>query len=335
MGRRRTTNLHLPARVYSSRGSLFYVDPGTGKWHPLGREWDRPAREKWLELTTGKATEGTVADLLDRFMVWAEGEVRAGRRSHRTLDGNILEAKMLKLVFGRMQWGAVTSKHIAQYLRKRTTKDGRKSPVRANREIALLSSAYSWAMGEEDLSVESNPCYGVRRNTEKPRKRYVETAEVVQFGRRCCPPWLRAYLVLKRLIAKRQGDMLVLGRRNLTDRGIDCTTSKTGERSIVRWTWATRKVVGAILALHGAQPKLWLFPARHGGRMTTAGFKSAWQRAMARWAVASGARFWEHDIRAKAASDVDAEHAQQLLGHATGAMTKRYRRAPQRVDPAR
>jgi len=331
MGRRRTSNQHLPQKVYFSRGSYFYVD-AAGRWHRLGQAWDREAKERWLELTTGKATEGTVADLLDRFLVHAEAQVRAGRRSHRTLDGNEAEAKVLKLVFGRMPWGAVTSKHVAQYLRRRTDKTGRPAPVRANREVALLSSAYSWAMGEAGIEIQSNPCYGVRRNTERPRRHYVETRDIVRFGKTCCPPWLRAYIVLKRLTAKRQGDMIALGRRDLTERGIDTTASKTGVRDIVRWSWALRLAVRAALALHGEQPKLWLFPARHGGRLTSAGFKSAWQRAMAQW---DGPRFWEHDIRAKTASDVDAEHAQQLLGHASGATTRRYRRAPRRVDPAR
>lgn len=334
MGRRRTRNLHLPQRVYFNRGWHFYVDDA-GRWHRLGQKWDREAREKWIELSTGHATQGTVADLLDRFLAWSEGEVRAGRRAARTHEDNIREARVLKLVFGAMPWSAVTSRHVARYLRERTDKSGRPAPVRANREIALLSSAYAWAMGEPSLSVEANPCYGVRRNTERPRRRYVETRELVAFGK-TCPKWLRAYVVLKRLLGARQADMLALSRRNLTDRGIDYTAGKTGERRIVRWSWALRRVVAVALALHGEQPKLWLFPTRYGGRMSSSGFKSAWQRAMRQWVASGGVRFAEHDIRAKTASDLTLEHAQQLLGHASPATTRRiYQRGPRRVDPAR
>jgi len=47
-------------------------------------------------------------------------------------------------------------------------------------------------------------------------------------------------------------------------------------------------------------------------------------------------RFAEHDIRAKTASDIEADHATDLLAHADRKTTERvYRRKPQRVSPLR
>ena len=80
-----------------------------------------------------------------------------------------------------------------------------------------------------------------------------------------------------------------------------------------------------------------LFPSRYGTQQTARGFKSAWQRAMAEYVAAGGARFWEHDIRAKSGSDAQTDaRAQDLLGHASASTTRRhYRRAPAKVRPLR
>lgn len=71
--------------------------------------------------------------------------------------------------------------------------------------------------------------------------------------------------------------------------------------------------------------------------MTTAGFKTEWQKAMARYAADGFEHFWEHDIRAKAGSDAKSdEAASELLDHTTTSTTKRhYRHAPVKRMPAR
>lgn len=357
MGRRRSQNLHLPSGVYHSRGSYFWRDPSTGKWHPLGQKWDREARAKWAEFSTGKAKDGTVAQLLDSFLKHCEGVVRAGKRSHDTHTVNELEAVQLKAFFGRMHYLDVTGKHCASYLKKRKDKHGRLVPVRANREIAFLSSAYSWAMGEDNYEVQVNPCYGVRRNPEEPRKRYVDTGELRRFTRGVrqadgsmkvyVPRWVRCYALLKRLTALPQSDMLDLDDSHITERGIVYIRNKTartdGVPVIYRWTWALRIVVASALAMRQPLPENVqplaprpLFPSRYGTRRSRQGFKTAWQIGMVEYAKDGFKRFWEHDIRAKVASDADdIEHARKMLNHATQATTKRYRRGPRLVSPAR
>ncbi len=57
MAGRRGKDRHLPDRVYFHRGWHFYVDDA-GKWHQLGKAWDREAKEAWLELSEGKSPDG-------------------------------------------------------------------------------------------------------------------------------------------------------------------------------------------------------------------------------------------------------------------------------------
>lgn len=339
MGRRRKSAFHLPNKVYFNRSFYWYVDPN-GHWHKLGKLWNREARNEYDRLSLGRAPGGTAAELLDAYLVHAENLVRERKRSRRTLDDNYAEARFLKLVFGRTAYTEITEKHVATYLRKRKDEHGKPAPIRANREAALLSSAYAWAMGEDAFEVTRNPCYGVRRNTETPRDRYVETMELQRFTRVYAPDWMRCYVLLKRLIGIRQGDMLRITRGALGDRGLEVEVGKTGKKLRFRWTWALRMVVAALLKLQGDDEKIkpiQLFVTAPGRPLTRLGFKSAWQRAMNAYVAAGNDRFWEHDIRAKSASDANStRRAQELLDHESAATTQRhYRRGTAKVSPFR
>jgi integrase len=153
-------------------------------------------------------------------------------------------------------------------------------------------------------------------------------------------------VLLKRVTALRQADMLRLTRSCVTERGLELTAGKTGRKMIICWSWALRVNVDAALAVSGEAPPLPnkvaelrrpLFPSRYGTQMSTQGFKTAWQRAMQAYAAAGFDRFWEHDIRAKSASDASStSRAQELLDHESAATTQRhYRRAPAKVRPLR
>jgi integrase len=337
--------------VYFKDGRYRYLDPAN-KWHTLGKEWGREARAEFDRLSRGTAPPQTVSALLDAFLKHRESQVRAKEVAMRTLDDNEQEAKTLRMVFGQMPVSAVKRQHVARYLRERTGKDGKPAPVRANREAALLSSAFSWAMGLRDWDINENPCYGVRRNTERPRRRYIETSELARW-KQTAPARLRAFVLLKRLTGSRQGELLALTRGSITDRGLQIGISKTGRTKVVRWSWALRVTIKAILSLDqnakteeekqeekvvpfvdpATKP---LFPSRYRDALTSRGFKSAWIRAMRPYLAAGGAPFRENDIRAKTASDMSTAAAQELLDHASPAITRRtYQRAPVKVRPLR
>jgi integrase len=335
--RRRSNPQGLPSRVYAKHGAYHYVDRA-GQWHRVGEKWDRVAKEKWAELSSGQAPLGTVAKLLDEFMAWAKQEVISGRRSNATYATNLFEAAQLKLVFGRMLAHQVTRPHVGKYLKKRADRKGVPRPVRANREISLLSSAYSWALGHDDWpSIGENPCFGVRHNREAARKRYVESAELARFGREAAPRWLRCYCILKRVAGLRQADMLRLGRPADGDGWIRTVIGKVKKPARIKRTWAVNIVLRALAAnqRERAIASTLLFPTDAGAMMTGSGFKSAWRRAMAKHIAAGYERFRENDIRAKAASDADDLHAaQKLLAHESAATTQRhYRRGVAKIVP--
>lgn len=336
--------MKLPPRCYQKNGAIYYVDLAR-KWHRLGKTWDRDAQKEYDRVARGTAPPRTVAAMLDAFLKHREALVRMGDTSARTLADNEIEAVNLRMTFGLMDADTVNSADIARYLKRRTNpKTGRHSPVRANRERALLSSAYSWAMGEEDWEIITNPCLGVKRNKERARTRYIGTSELAAWKRHATDR-LRAYVLLKRLIAARQSDVLGLGLQHLSERGINYQAGKTRRPVRVRWTWALRIVIEALKKIRQQQIDTLrreapistaLFLSRFRNQLAAGGFRTEWQRTMALYVKAGGVRFRENDIRAKSASDLPLDRAQELLDHASPAITKRvYQRAPTNVRPLR
>ena len=332
-GRRHHNPLGLPGRVYWHHGAFCYVDRA-GHWHRLGKQWDKAARIEWARLSGGEAERGTVAELLDAFLVHVRALVAAGKRAPRTVADNEVEAENLKRSFGHMQQGKLRRKHVAGYLEAALEA---KRGVRANREVGFLSSAYSW--GGRKVGLEENPCYGVRRNTETPRERSPEGWELRKFGKDYCPPWLRCYVLLKHLTGCRQGDLLALMRdAGTSQRLVTKEGKKRGRVRKFRWTWALRTVWNALLAIKRVKDDkvapAYVFITSDGSPITRFGFKSAWQRAMNKWVADGHERFTEHDIRSRTANDAGTvEDAQAILGD--GAAIRVYRRGAQNVKPLR
>lgn len=224
--------------------------------------------------------------------------------------------------------------HVARYLTL-CREAGR--GIRANREISLLSSAYAWAMGQS-LGVDRNPCYGVRRNRQRPRGRCPSVREVLLFARHYAPRWLRVFLLLKLLTGHRQADVRQLLRSAGTDRGLVMAEGKKRDRRRrYRWTRSLRIVWAAALALERPTSSVCLFTTRSGGQMTASGLKSAWARAMKAWKADGREPFAENDVRATAATAAKTlALAQELLGHNNPAITGDvYRRGEVKVRPLR
>jgi integrase len=109
------------------------------------------------------------------------------------------------------------------------------------------------------------------------------------------------------------------------------------------WSDELRQAVNQAMQIRRKTNSQWLFHTNTGQPYikddgNAAGFSSIWQRFMAKVLAETKVkeRFTEHDLRAKVASDVDAEHARKLLGHATAQITQKvYRRRPEYVVPAK
>jgi integrase len=333
MGRRRKKDLNLPPRMYQKHGAFYYVDRNN-KWIRLSDE--KPvALAKWAELEGESPADasaesqrpGTVGALIERYMV----EI-APRKSKLTYRDYKVQAVNLMSVFGKMPAAAVRPMHVAQYLDIR----GEKAPVRANREVSLLSSIFGYAMRWGAL--DSNPCRGVKKHPEKGRDRYISDAEF-EGVKAIAGEFIASVMEFAYITALRKGDILMLRLDQISEEGITIKQGKTGSKQLYEWTPGLRKAVEAARSLNRPVRGLFLFCNRYGQPYTDAGFKAMWNRVQVKWASEGGVRFTFHDIRAKALTDAKrmGMDAQALAGHASAAMTEHYikQREFKRVTPLR
>lgn len=323
---------HWPPRWALKNGAIRYRprDDERALWD--GKSWfklgttEQEAWRTWYERTAGAPTQPlqTMADAIDRYRheILPDLAPKTQRDYARALV-------LLRGVFGRMRPADIRPTHVYAYM-------DRRPGVAGNRERAVLSAVISrcveWGMVERNLVRE------VRRRTEKPRDRYVADGEVAAFLAHCSP-LLAAYVRLKLLTGLRQGQLLHLRRADwdATSGELRAAAAKGGREVI----YSGDGLLEAVTAIQDATStganvaSLWLIPNRSGRPYTGDGFRTLWQRAMRAHVDAGGERFREHDLRAKVASDAEAEHARALMGHRTAITERVYRRKPHRVSVLR
>jgi integrase len=141
-------------------GFTYRYHPHKGKPIPLGRDRTEAIR-KTLDIIGRNPDKGTFHELWRLYQeTQAWKDLAQGSRDDYTQC-----SKPLLERFGDVAPEHVRPKDIARYLRVERIE----APVRANREIALLSNLLNLAVERGDLDV--NPCKQVRRNKEKPRKK--------------------------------------------------------------------------------------------------------------------------------------------------------------------
>jgi integrase len=160
--------------------------------------------------------------------------------------------------------------------------------------------------------VVSNPCRGVRRNTERPRTRYVADYELAGALSRA-KPYLRRIMQAAYLTGLRQGDLIAMRKEQVTDEGIMVAESKRGKRVVIAWSDELRAVIDEAKAASKCER---VFANYYGREWTSSGVQTAFQK------LAAGFTF--HDLRGKAESD-----------HKVGlGLLSRYKRA-RRLTPVR
>jgi integrase len=312
VGRKRTTNKHLPLRVYVRNGTYWFFAPDK-KWHKLGRT----EQEMYRSLAQLKGQNGnSLAIQFNRY----EREILP-KKAASTQKGQKKQLQNLHKSFGKMRPESLTTRHVARFLR------GYPAPIQANRHIALLSDIYStmisWWMVD---GVLVNPCIGVKRNPETPRTRYVEDQEFWTVWNEA-PAHIQILMELAFLTGLRQGKLLALKHSDCLQDGVHAEAGKGGKKLIFEWTPALRDAVNR--SRKGtANVDRWLIRQKNGQRITQDGIKTAWQRLMVD-CFKSGLikeRFTFHDIRAKSATD---HESGKHLGHQSQkTLEKFYRRKP-------
>lgn len=287
-------------------------------WTRLDTEF-AGAIQAWAAHEGADLVATTVAETCAAFL-----RDRADELAPKTLIGYKSSCKRIVEVFGHLQLDRVTRPDIANFLRLRT------AGVSANRDKAFLSVVYSYAI--EHGWAADNPCKGVRRRKEAPRRRVATPDEMRRLVALAPPVW-KGLIMTGYLTGMREGELASLRRSQLTAGGIELDRSKTGAESLITWSAELRQAVlwGLMSCPRGWSA--WVFPTKTGTRYTQSGLSSAWERLCERVGVV-GLQF--RDLRRTAATDAHSVlHASELLGHGSTAITKRVYRPRNTVAPVR
>lgn len=266
----------------------------------------------------------TVTEILDRF----ERDY-VPTLAERTQKDYVRHLRTLRRWFGERLANDMKPRDFRDFM------DVARGKIQRNRQLAVLSCAFSEAVGRW-YWCDRNPCRDVKRHSSRPRDRYVTDEEFDSF-KRSVPLRLKLAMDLALLTGQRQGDILRL-KWSQVDREagrIRVRQTKTGKRLGVRITPAVAEILDRCAALGPAGETV--IRKRCGGSYTSEGFRAIWQRYMRRWVAAGNERFTFHDLRAKSASDSETiDAAYQRLGHTSMSMTRRaYDRGERLVDPLR
>lgn len=354
MRQKSTANRDLPPRMIRRRqkrknGTIwigYYYNgrdaEGKRKEIPLGSDLD-DAKVEWARLE--RKAVPSPAHLIDRLFEEYEKKVMP-KLTKGTQDDYQKGLRQLKKAFTGAPLDAMTPQIIAQY------RDARKAKVRANREIALLSTMFTFAR-EWGLTDKANPCFGLRRNKETPRDYYAgEIVWNAVYDQ--APQELKDAMDLAYLTGQRPADVLKVATTDLNAGFLMVKQGKTSKKLRLRLEdEGVQSGLSAFIddlqerrAIKGIRTSR-LITNTSGLRMSQQMLRNRWDEARENAAIKAGAegdpalavlirQFQFKDIRPKAASEIELGHASRLLGHSTEEMTKKvYRRVGEIVKPTK
>jgi integrase len=351
--RPKTSGKKLPPRMLARRRRLksgeiwigYYYngrgDDGERKEIPLGTDLIA-AIQKWAELECKEVPPD--ASLMRYAFDQYERDILP-KKKPSTQRENRLCLSQLRPIFDSAPIEAIRPQDIARY------RDARSAPVRANREIALLSHVFNMAR-EWGFTKRDNPCRGVRKNKERPRDYYAED-DVWNAVREAGTDALRDAMDLAYLSGQRPADVLKMNkvdirndelhvRQNKTQHGLRIRLHVDGQPTELGMcidrlqAHPVKAMSGALICTEQGQPlTAKMLRDRFEAARSAAADKAtkARQEDLARRIKA----FQFRDIRPKAASEMTSlQDASDLLGHTDKQITKRvYRRAGEVVKPTK
>ena len=301
MGRSQTTSKGLPPRmlrrVLKSGKTYYYYLTENGRKEPLGSDLVA-ARLKWAHLENGPAS-GPIRAALDRFKT--EYIVTLSPKT-ATEYGRAIDN--LKLAFGDMRFEQVDAAHIYEYLDKRTAK------VAAQREIATMSSFWTWAK-QRGVTNAAYPFAGMRKGKKSKRDRYVTEEEFNEVRARAAPI-LQDAMDLLLLTGQRPSDVLKATRQDIRDGVLWFVQGKTGKTVRVRVEGELAAAIDRMQKRPRKIQSIYLVADGRGQRVTIFALDKA-------FAKARGDATWQlRDLRAKMITDTtDLREAQKRAGHAS------------------
>jgi len=351
--RPKTTGRKLPPRMLARKRKLksgetwigYYYngrdEKGNRKEIPLGTDLHAAVR-KWAELECKEVPPD--ASLMKYAFDQYERDILPKKKPSTQRENRLCLAQ-LRPLFDSAPIEAISPQDIARY------RDARSAPVRANREIALLSHVFNMAR-EWGFTKRDNPCRGVRKNKEAPRDYYAE-ADVWDAVYAAGGQVLRDAMDLSYLSGQRPADVLKMSKHDIRNDELHVRQNKT--RHVLR---IRLHVDGQPTELGACVDRLLARPlqsmsgelicAERGQLLTMKMLRDRFEAA--RKEAGKGAEkarkadlakrikaFQFRDIRPKAASEMTSlEDASSLLGHTDKQITKRvYRRAGESVKPTK
>jgi integrase len=232
-----------------------------------------------------------------------------------------------------------------------------RSKKQANLHLEVLSHCFTKAIEWGIISDHPMTNKKVVKFSLEGRDRYVENWELQEWAK-VANPFLVVYIVLKGVTGLRQQDLLTIKRTDILDTELEVFSLKVkkklrfplqnsdGTPTTVQLALDAVKVYYKSVNAGKKYPMVspYLFHTRKGTsyynmeKSTASSFASVWQRSMKKALKITNLieSFTEHDLRAKASSDLDSTiDAQKLLAHANASTTeKHYRRKGTLIKPA-
>ncbi|WP_082727905.1 tyrosine-type recombinase/integrase [Burkholderia mayonis] len=288
--------------IQRKKGISYRYHPVGGK--PIGLGMDKIAAiRKVLDIIGAAGDAGTIGKLWREFQQTDRWKRYAPdtRKDYEQCAGPLL------LRFENARAADIEAPDIARYLRI----ERRDAPVRANREIALLSNLIGLAI--EFGEAKMNPCREVRRNEEQPRTEAPDQEDFIAFsswlakqgGQRAVMGMAAEYAALA---GNRKIEFLDLSWPQVDLEAGHIRVKRAKQRGKRRGevieqieiTDPLRALLDRLAALRGDRECLYVFTNRFGTHYTRGGFKAFWGKLMVeaieKQVIAR--RFTFHDLRA-------------------------------------
>lgn len=261
----------------------------------------------------------TVADLSARFLEEHGAQLRPhSRADYESILRNDILPKLGKTKVALVDFSDIQRLH---------TEVTKRAPVRANRVWQVASCMFSLAV-KWKLRAD-NPCKGVKRNREHPRRRYLKPDELVQLTKALAEDRDQQAADAFRLLlltGARRAEVLNATWDQFNEPGLWIKPhTATKQRAEHRTPLAapTQELLARLRQQDGASSP-WVFPGRRGRPRQD--LKFAWKR-ICKVAGITGLRI--HDLRHSFASHLVSAGFSlptigALLGHANPATTHRY-----------
>jgi len=303
--RERRHSFGLPDRVYpfvwkDGKTVTYRFIPPSGKSVNLGTDKNAAILAYGRLMSDGEHV-GAIKTLWDLYKMspyWA-------RLSDTTKDDYEQCSKKFLPVFGHVHVAAITPADIARYLREERSE----APVRANREVSVISSIMSLAI--ENGLINANPCRDIKRNYEEPVSHVPQSDTLNKFA-----AWLQNESPQRRIIGmaaeyssltgSRQVEFLQLQWDQVEDtvirlkRGKQRKAKRNKIVDVIQITPHLRALLDRLKA--ACSDSLYVFPNRYKHHYTAAGFKTMWSRCREK-AITDGIitpeeKFTFHQLRA-------------------------------------